>query len=312
MDILNVSGQSMVPSRGLLPLMRGHPLFFFYLIAFSLTWIYEVSVLLLLHLPLIPWIIPAPLLGPTLAAFIMTAITAGRPGVLRLLRRYVLWRVQVRWYLFVLLGIPALLFLSYLALPGALAAFRLPAPTFILSYLVTYIFTYFGGGPFFEEPGWRGFALPRLQERSGPLVGTLILGVLWGLWHLPLFLIPGYNGAGSDFVGITVPFIGFVIAVTAIAFIFTWVFNNTRGSLLLAMLLHASINTASDAFLRFFPALPTAQLAAMSSYIAFALVALVIIAATRGRLSYERYRRETKLPAPHPIMRQAPLAPFYD
>ncbi len=312
MDILNVSGQSMVHSKGLLPLMRSYPLLFFYLIAFGLTWIYEVIVLLLLHLSLIPWVIPAPLLGPTLAAFIMTAITEGRPGVLRLLRRYVLWRVDAQWYLFVLFGIPALLLFSILVLPGAIAAFRVPALTFILGYLVTYIFIFFAGGPFFEEPGWRGFALPRLQQRSGPLLGTLILGVLWGLWHLPLFLIPGYNGAGTGFVGISVPFIAFVIAATAMAFIFTWVFNNTRGSLLLAMLLHASVNTASDAFLRFSPSLPTAPLAAMSSYIAFILLALIIIAASRGRLSYERYRRETELPTPKPVMRQAPLAPFLD
>lgn len=312
MDILNISGQSMAPSKGLLPLMRSHPLFFFYLIAFGLTWSYEVIVLLLLHLSLIPWIIPAPLLGPTLAAFIMTAITEGRPGVRRLLRRYILWRVHAQWYLFVLLGIPALLFFSNLILPGAITVLRLPAPTFVLSYLVTYIFIFFTGGPFFEEPGWRGFALPRLQKRSGPLLGTLILGVLWGLWRLPLFLIPGYNGAGTDFAGISVPFIEFVIATTALAFIFTWVFNNTRGSLLLAMLLHASVNTASDAFSRFFPSLPATPLALLSSYIAFILLALIIIAATRGRLSYERYRRETELPAPNPIMKQAPLAPFLD
>ncbi len=101
------------------------------------------------------------------------------------------------------------------------------------------------GGPLAEEPGWRGFALPRLEERFGPLVGTLLLGTLWGLWHLPLFLFtPGYNGAGTGLVGISLPFLAFVIGEVALAVIFTWVFNNTHGSLLLTMLLHASANTA--------------------------------------------------------------------
>ena len=155
------------------------------------------------------------------------------------------------------------------------------------------------------EPGWRGFALPRWQQRSGPLVGTLILGVLCGLWSLPLFLIPGYNGAGTGFVGIGIPFIEFVIGITALAFIFTWVFNNTRGSLLLVMLLHASFDTAFNTFLsRLFPSLPGHALVFQSLYIVLIVVALLIILATRGRLSYQRYQRETALSAPVPDREQ--------
>jgi hypothetical protein len=113
-------------------------------------------------------------------------------------------------------------------------------------------------------------------------VGSLILGVLWDLWHLPLFLfIPGYDGAGSDFAGISIPFVEFVISIVAFTCLMTWVFNNTRGSLLLAMLLHASLNTAS----RYAPA---TALATLSRTLCFVVVALVIIAATRGHLSYQR------------------------
>src|SRR5215211_3019960 len=134
------------------------------------------------------------IVGPTLSAFIMAGVTEGREGVRRLLRRIVLWRVGIGWYLFVLVGIPAIIVLSTLVLPGALASFQASAvPSTVLLYVVAGPVFLFVGGPVFEEIGWRGFALPRLQRLYGPLVGTLILGALWGLWHLPLFLIPSWD-----------------------------------------------------------------------------------------------------------------------
>jgi hypothetical protein len=146
-----------------------------------------------------------------------------------------------------------------------------------------------------------------LQQRSGPLMGTLVLGALWGCWHLPLYLIPGYNGAGTGFVGISIPFVEFVIGTVGIAAIFTWVFNNTRGSLLLAMLLHASLDT--DVYSKFFPSLPATPLAIVMSYVFFVGAALLIIVATRGRLSYERYLHEMGLPTPEAVVEQEPLPP---
>jgi membrane protease YdiL (CAAX protease family) len=253
------------------------------------------------HLPFsLFWVLLLTLVGPTLAAFLMTAVTEGRAGILHLLRRYVLWRAGISWYLVVLLGVPALMLITYLTLPGALSAFHLPGLSFWSTYLIGYLTTLVFLGPLGEEPGWRGFALPRLQQRSGPLVGSLLLGVLWSLWHLPLFLfVPGYHGAGTGFAGILGPFVVFVIFIIALTYIFTWVFNNTRGSLLLAILLHASINTAYTFMLpKLFPSLPVTPLVGLSTYIVFVVVALLVIAATQGRLSYQRYQRETALPAP--------------
>lgn len=115
----------------------------------------------------------------------------------RLLRRYILWRVSLRWYLVVLLG-PALIMLTIFFVSGAFAAFRAPTPTFLLTSLTLSFMILVGGGPLGEEPGWRGFALPRLQQRFGPLVGTFVLAIFWALWHLPLFLfVTGYDGAGT-------------------------------------------------------------------------------------------------------------------
>src|SRR5215467_8281762 len=207
MEPLHTSGLLMTLSNHLSHIMRRYPLFFYFFLAFGFTWAYELTVYRVLLTP--GFSLRGVLLdlgftlGPTLAAFLMTAVTQGRAGILQLLRRYILWRVGLRWYLIVLLGVPALLLIAVLPLPGAFSAFRMPALSFWPAYLLLYLLFLVFEGPLGEEPGWRGFALPRLQQRSGPLAGTLLLGALWGLWHLPLFLfVPGYNGAGTGFVGI--------------------------------------------------------------------------------------------------------------
>jgi membrane protease YdiL (CAAX protease family) len=294
MELLTTRGQATSPSNRLVQVMRRHPLLCYFLLAFGLTWAFELPVLLLLH-PSDPYhgMAPILLLGPALSALLMTAILEGKPGVWRLLRRYVLWRAGLRWYLLVLLGIPALILLSALTVPGAIATFRAPTPLFLLTGVLIYLFILTLDGPLGEEVGWSGFALPRLQQRSGPLAGTLIIGSLWGLWHLPLYLfIPGFNGAGTGLLGIGLPFVEFVIFAIALRFLITWVFNNVRGSLLLVLLLHTSYNAG-------FYLLPSlVRLVNVNVYLVFVVVAMLIIAATRGRLSYERYLRETALPAP--------------
>jgi CAAX protease family protein len=304
---INTRGQAMGPSNRLVKLLHRYPLVFYFLLAFGFSWAYELTVYRVLLTPgfsLRGLLLDLGFtLGPTLAAFLMTAVTQGRAGIRQLLSRYVLWRVGIPWYLLVLLGVPALLLIAVLPLPGALSAFRLPALSFWPTYLIQYLLFLVAEGPLGEEPGWRGFALPRLEQRSGPLVGTLLLGVLWGLWHLPLFFIPGTDfygvSFGTGFVGHLIGSVPFVTWTIALAVFFTWVFNNTRGSLLLAMLLHASINTAPGVLLlTLFPSPPLAALFFMSWVLVWVVVALIVIAATRGRLSYLRYQRETALPAP--------------
>jgi membrane protease YdiL (CAAX protease family) len=303
MESLNTRGILMTTSNNLSHIMRRYPLFFFFFLAFGFTWAYELTVYRFLLTP--GFSLRGVLLdlgftlGPMLAAFLMTAVTQGRAGILQLLRRCVLWRVGLRWYLLVLLSVPALLLIAVLPLPGALSVFRVPAlslwPTYLLLYLLFLVFE----GPLGEEPGWRGFALPRLQQRSGPLVGTLFLGVLWGMWHLPLFFIPGTDQyaisvVGTGFIGHLVPLGVFVIWTIALAITITWIFNNTRGSLLLAMLLHASINTAPFVLLpALFPSPSLSTLFGLSWILVWVVVALLVIVATRGRLSYQRSLEET-------------------
>src|SRR6516165_12618622 len=170
MERLHTRGLSMTPSNNLSHIMRRYPLFFYFLLAFGFSWAYELTVY---RVMLTPGLSLKGLLldlgftlGPTLAAFLMTALTQGRAGILQLLRRYILWRVGLRWYLLVLLGVPALLLIAVLPLPGALSVFRLPALSFWPTYLLLYLLFLVFEGPLREEPGWRGFALPRLQQRS--------------------------------------------------------------------------------------------------------------------------------------------------
>lgn len=259
------------------------PLVAFFVMAFLFSWI-AVSPLLLNHtLPVEPFQILGALAGPTLSAIIVIAVLDGRKGVGDFFKRYLQWRAGFVWWLFVLLGI--LLSLNTLAalilgMSVWIEFFKnigLILPTYLITLLVGVIL-----GPLWEEPGWRGFALPRLQEQFGPILGTLILGILWALWH-----IPGYLGGWM-----TVGIFPLIFSSMAFSIISTWVYNNTRGSILLMILLHSSSNAAISIGAR---VLPTNLSDGMNSFvysgwipaITYLIVALIVILVTRGKLSYK-------------------------
>jgi uncharacterized protein len=284
--------QPATSQRGIKAVLARHPLVSFFLIAFAFSWLLFLPGPLMYYgvLNLNPSVLGllgiAGLLGPIFSGFVMTATTEGRAGVGDLLRRIVLWRVGLRWYLFALLGIPVVMLLGTLLRPGALGSFDLSAQPFTLAYLVAFVSMVLIGGPLFEEPGWTGFAQPRLQRLHGPLLGGLILGSLWALWHLPGFLIPSQNLTDIPPRGTVLDFVVFSLALVGLRFIIMWVVNNTRGSVLMAILTHASWNTFySAALIGLFPARSV-----LGSYvnltIASCVLALVIIALTRGQLGY--------------------------
>ena len=173
-----------------------HPLLAFFAMAFLFSWMAVLPLLLNHALPIEPFQILGALAGPTLAAVIVIAVTTGKAGLGTFFKRYVQWRAGIIWWLIVLFG--ALVALTLVAAlivgPSVVTEFLknigLILPTYLLTLIVGVIL-----GPLWEEPGWRGFALPRLQAQFGPLVGTLILGVLWALWHIPGYL-GGWMGAG--------------------------------------------------------------------------------------------------------------------
>ena len=275
-------------------LLARRPLTSFFVLAYALSWLAwspwflsEAGVGLLPYGGggiSLPSNVVALVLGPTLSAFVVTGAAEGRDGVRRLLRRVVLWRVAPQWYLFVLLGIPAILLLSAAVLPGALVSFEASTlPSVLFLYVVAGTFFLFAGGPVFEEIGWRGFALPRLQRLHGPLIGTLVLGALWALWHLPLFLIPSWDTPHDGPLDVVL----FVILALAVATVFTWVFNNTKGSVLLAILAHGSFNMGVASAYDLFP-IPAVTDGFANFVIGFGIAALVILSLTRGRLGYRR------------------------
>jgi membrane protease YdiL (CAAX protease family) len=233
------------------------------------------------------------LAGPTLAAFIMTATTEGREGVRRLLGRYVLWRVGLRWYLIALIGVPLIILLGTMVYSMELPNLgALGGPSYLLSYLATFALVTVLGGPLLEEGGWRGFALPRMERLHGPLLASVVLGILWALWHLPEFLVPSWTAAmgGGGILVITL----FTLSAITFTIVITWVFNNTRASVLLAILVHASIDTFSTTLGAIFPAKAVAS--GFPFLIGFGVVALVLIVLTRGRLDYGRLAEAQSAP----------------
>jgi CAAX protease family protein len=225
------------------------------------------------------------LAGPSLSAFIMTATTEGREGVRRLLGRLVLWRVGIPWYLFSLLGVPLIMLLGTMIYSGDMPNLAaLGGPSYLPSYLVTYAFVMILGGPLFEEIGWRGFALARMEAFHGPLLGSVILGALWALWHLPEFLVPSWaaSSGGGGMLGITL----FIVTAITFTIVITWVFNNTRASVLLAILMHTSIDAFTIPLGEIFPA--RAVSSALPFIIGFGTVGVVLMVVTRGRLDYGR------------------------
>jgi membrane protease YdiL (CAAX protease family) len=230
------------------------------------------------------WFAIAGLLGPTLSGFVMTAVIEGRPGVSRLLRRIVRWRVGLGWYLFALIGLPAVMVLATIVRPGALESFDVSGQPFRAAYLQTFISMAVIGGPLFEEPGWTGFAQLRLQRRYGSLIGGLILGSLWALWHLPGFLIPSQDLSDIPPRGTVLDFAVFAFALVGLRLIIIWVVNNTRDSVLMAIVVHASWNTFyATSLIRLFPS-PAVLGSYLNLTIAACALALVLIVATRGRL----------------------------
>jgi membrane protease YdiL (CAAX protease family) len=257
-------------------LLRRHPMVAFFALAYGISWAMLLVLYGLLGLPAALAIL-LQTMGPTLAALVMTSVLEGPAGRRRLLARVRIWRVARRWYLFVLVGIPAVCVLAALALPGAFVGLGDQSPARLVIEFLIFLVVGFVSGPLFEEPGWRGFALPHLQVRMGPLRGTLVLGVLWGVWHLPQYLVPDWaaQNGGQDPTLIAT----FLLMVIGITPVMTWVYNRTSGSLFLAMLAHASINASLVAFVVASSALNVALLA-------FAVLSVVLIVVTRGRLGY--------------------------
>lgn len=169
--------------------------------------------------------------APAIGAFIVVISSSGLRGLRRYLSRLFLWRCSPIWYGFLLVGIP-LLFFGGSALKGNLFAEPFPFST-VQSLIVALLFTAITGP--IEEFGWRGLALPLLQRKFPPIWAGLILGAIWGFWHLPAFLLSGTPQSTWSFI----PFFAGSIALSVIA---TALLNASNGSILLPALFHFQCN----------------------------------------------------------------------
>ena len=225
------------------PFLKRHSLVIGIVLMFLYTWTFDLS-----NAGILPLQIPFPIYitlgwGFIFVSLVMTWLTLGRDEMVKLFKRFFLWRVHWKWYLVAILLLPALRFAAIPLtawLTGVPADYShpmirdiVPLDWPLLSMIIPWIlFEVFTNG---EEMGWRGYVLPRLQAKYNALVSSLILGVIWSVWHLPKFFGTGLNGDLSIF--------WFTVFTVSVAVLYTWLYNNTRGSLLLVTLFHASGNT---------------------------------------------------------------------
>lgn len=221
---------------------RAPPLGTFMVLAFGLSWVLWMPVVLLFpDVSAPPWWALAlafvGIFGPSAAAVAAAATHGGRPELRSLLAKLLRWRVGWRWYALVLLGPPAFVWIGAVirALLGGDAGLAeagwIAGAAVILASFIPF-------GPLGEELGWRGYALPRLDARLSPLVSSVVLGIIWAAWHLPMFWFPS--------VGLPARSIGTVgmwaANVVSFSILLSFVARRTAYSVPIAILLHATLN----------------------------------------------------------------------
>lgn len=282
------------PARtGIRGAISRHPLMSFFVLANALSWIAWIPYVLsenglgIWHFAFPPVLgtsqvlgmLPGAYLGPITAALIVTAVADGPAGLRQWAARLWRWRVRWYWYAIALVGVPAALVITGAVASGgqvvapSLIALMLYIPFLILQMITTGLA---------EEPGWRDFALPRLQAKFGPMRSAFILGPLWALWHMPLFLTEWGGWPNADWtypVSFTVFCIGFNVVMA-------WIFNSTGQSLPLAMLAHVSVNNfVSVIWPEMFPSV-AANLVMPAMAIGAVVAAAIVAATTRGHLGW--------------------------
>jgi CAAX protease family protein len=247
----------------------GGQLVLFFTLAYVISW--------LVFLPIILWHAPIQLIavasfGPTLAALTTQRLSTGD------YRAFAFHWMKPSTLVAAVAG-AVLIVLAYVVFPALVLGDPRTLNWSILASLAVYNYSTLLGGPLGEEPGWRGYALPRLEARFGAVRAAVLLGILWTGWHLPLFLIAGWE---------SLPLWSYGLVLIGVSIIMTWSANLARFSVLPAIVIHAAFNTVTR-FLNglFIGSQPRASLPFELVFpVSGLLVALLFIALTRGRLSY--------------------------
>nr|WP_205704939.1 type II CAAX endopeptidase family protein [Kineococcus indalonis] len=297
--------------------MRGavarRPLTAFFALAYALSWVAWIPYLLsgdgldvlpftfpsLLGTSQLLGVLPGAYLGPVTAAFAVTALVEGGAGLRAWRGRLLRFRVGWRWYAGVALVVPVSILATTFVLPAAWEEVRAPGAVLLLAYVpmlaVQVVTTALA-----EEPGWRDFALPRLQDRLGAVTGTVLLGLLWGGWHLPLFLTSWGGWPGTTWVQPVL----FIASCVPLSLVMTWVFNRTGQSVPLVMLLHAGVNsTYTLLWPAVFPRLDGDVDTLVVQLVATTAATAVLLVLTRGRLGAPAPRSGHRAPVTAPAGR---------
>jgi membrane protease YdiL (CAAX protease family) len=240
---------------------------------------------------------------PSAVAIVLTAIVLGRESLRKLLGRLLIWRVNPIWYLVVFLG-PVALTGGVVGLNVMLGGPALSLGMPLLSAAIFIAISIFPGSALGEEIGWRGYALPRLQTRMSALSASLILAPIWALWHLPLWFQGGPIQTPTVYAA-------FVVSAFALSVILTWVYNSTGGSLLMVVLLHATVNLPQTLAIEDLGSRATAPVLLYFGLLVVAAIVVVMMAgpkhlSRKHRKQEEEGAAESGVAAPPRVVKPTP------
>ncbi|MGL5816083.1 MAG: CPBP family intramembrane glutamic endopeptidase [Phycicoccus sp.] len=224
------------------------PVVMFLVLALAFTWTFHIPMAAMYVAGVVDSIDHVVLLlvvgsfGPLVAALATTALASGRTGARAFVAAMLRWRISLRWY-GVAVSLPFAIIIAAAALAGRSPGEGWGQALAVLPLMAVNVVASLWTGPLGEEPGWRGFALPRLLESNGPLRAVLLIGGMWTLWHVPAFVFPDWRD-GIPLATFAVVFLVDNITVSAVML---WLWYRTEGSVLLAVVYHAASN-ASEGF----------------------------------------------------------------
>ncbi|MFC1993357.1 CPBP family intramembrane glutamic endopeptidase [Chloroflexota bacterium] len=260
-------------------LIKKHQVVAFFIIVFVISWGLWIPDIIITG-GKVSLLIYAGGFGPFLSAIFVTLIVEKRPGLHKWFRRTFRFRINVLWYLlgalFLPIGVVLLQFGLYLFFGGQ-PDFSNSLPWWLYLINLPIVMLFAGGN---EEPGWRGFALPKLLIKQNPLVASLIIGIIWAVWHIPIFFNSEWSGAGTSFVW-------FLANTVGLSLIMTWLYYKSSRSVFPVMLFHQATNIIWN----YFP-MPDDVLTGVDDFIVlktivYWTIAIVLIIVTKGHLSYQ-------------------------
>jgi membrane protease YdiL (CAAX protease family) len=273
----------------LLSVVKRHPIITFVVLAYALSWILESPLVFLTDSVTDAQGMLLRILAsnvPSVVAIVLTAMAFGWGALRKLLSRLLIWRVNPLWYLVVILG-PVGLAAGVLPLNALLGGPALSLGMPLLGVAIFLAFSIFPGSALGEEIGWRGYVLPRLQSRMSALSASLLLPPIWALWHLPLWLTGGPGRTPLIYAG-------FVLSAFALSVLLTWVYNSTGGSLLLVVLLHATVNLPITLL---YDTLGSRVTLPVLLYFGLMVVAAIVVVIVAGPKHLSRNHRKQEEPA---------------